>query len=314
MRFKLSVSLALVASVGAYPAAAAHAAAKKPAPRLVVLSVKAAPSERKPLHRFVNGEPFKLLVTIKNVGTGAIAKSASREGVLESHQSGALSYVKEATFKFSRLRPRETQTVEVLALGREPDSRDVITTAVPKACVPQRGNADFNAQGTLKGRVSCAQGPGFAVIPKRWTGTMSVTRPIFGFATMETDAIPTFTYDASVSAHTDKFVYGGTGDLVHSVSGSSAFCSVTGGKNGKIAPGEAFLTLDPSLLDYSGGMTTAEVYEATQTCEGESIQTPIRTDGIKIPVTDRLDESETKLVGALTELTLSFKWDLDAVT
>lgn len=311
MRLKFSVSLALVASVGAYPAAAA---AKTPAPRLVVLSVKAAPSERMPLHRFVNGAPIALLVKIKNGGTAAIAKSASREGILESHQSGTLSYVHETTFEFPRLGSHKTQTVEVFASGRKFAGRDVITTAVPKVCVPQRGRAKFDARGTLKGPLSCAQGPDFAVIPKRWTGTMSVTRPIFGFATMETAATPTFTYEANVSQDENRFVYGGTGDLVHSVSGSGAFCSIKGGKNGKIAPRDAFLVLYPSLLRYYGGMTTTEAYEATETCNGVSIQTPIRTDGIKIPITNREDFSETKLVGAVTEVGLSFKWDLDALT
>ena len=314
MRVKWRMSLALAASVTAYTVADADAAAKnKRAPRLVVLSVKAGPTERKPFHRFVGRGPFTLRVTIKNIGKAAITKSASRQGVLESRASGHLSDADEGTFDFSRLGPGDREIVEVRVQGRDHNAVDSITTAVPRACVPRHGDADFNAEGTLKGRTSCAKGPEFAVIPRKWTGTMSVTHPIFGFAKLETDAIPTFTYEPNVSEHNNEFVYGGTGALIHSVSGSSTFCSIKGGKNGRIGPGEGFLVLDPSLLDYFGGMKTAEVYMATEKCNGVSIPTPIRTDGIKIPSTRR-DENDTNMAGMVTELGLTFKWDIDAVT
>jgi hypothetical protein len=141
---------------------------------------------------------------------------------------------------------------------------------------------------------------------------MSVTHPIFGYAKLETDATPRFTYSDPVSQHNGEFVYEGVGSLVHSVSGSGPACSISGGKNGKIGPGDGFLVLEPNLLTYRGGMTTGETFTATQTCNGIAVPTPIRTDGIRIPSTN-MDEGDMKLQGSAPGIGgITFKWEIDA--
>ena len=306
------MSLGLVAFFGGC-VESAYAKAPPKGPHLIVTSVKAAPDERKPFHRFLNGPHFQLVVKIKNTGTARMSRNGIHEGVLLSKSGGALAFAHETNFEIPRVGAGKTVTVEVDASGVGFGNRDRITTAFARACAPVRGNAHFNSQGALNDRQNCAKGPEFAVIPRHWQGTMSVTHLIFGYAKMETDATPRFTYSAPVSEHNKEFVYGGVGSLVHSVAGANAFCSIAGGKNGKIGPGAGFLVLEPDLLTYRGGMTTGEVYTATQICNGVSVQVPIRTDGIKIPSKNVDLGIGTKLQGEASSVgDITFKWEIDA--
>jgi hypothetical protein len=290
-------------------AAAARETPKKP--RLVVTSVKAAAGEQTPLHRFLQGPGVDLVVKIKNKGTAG-TRRGDHSGVLLSKAAGALSFSHETTFEFPRLGPGETAEAEVSASGRPFNTPDRIDTAIPKACVPVNGSAVFDGSGTLTGRKSCAEGPQFAVIPRAWDGTMSSTQPVYGYGKLESVASPTFRYSAGVSKNVGEFVYGGTGDLIHTVSGSNGTCSIRGGKNSKIGPGEAGLVLEPSLLQYRGFMNTTDVFEAKMNCNGRTFPAQMRTTGIPIASTHRDDESETKLKGNGSAGNATYRWELDA--
>ena len=303
-----SMALAIPAHAASRPAAARQAGEK---PRLVVKSVKADSGEQKPLHRFLRGPGMDLLVKIENKGE-ARTRSGDRSGVLLSKASGALSFSHETTFEFPALKPGKTAEVQVSVTGTPFGKPDQIDTATPKACVPRSGKADFDSDGNLKGRKDCGEGPQFAVIPRVWSGTMSSTQPVFGYGKLASDASPTFRYSANVSNNTNAFVYGGLGDLIHAVSGSNGTCSIRGGKNSTIGPGEAGLVLQPDLLTYHGFMNSTDVFTATQTCNGHDFPTQIRTTGIPIPSTNRADESETKLKGTGSAGSATYRWELDA--
>jgi hypothetical protein len=312
MNVRLSVSLGLVASFGG-SVDVAYAKPPPKGPHLIVTSVKAAADEHKPYHRFINGPGFGFVVTIKNTGNARMSRGGEHSGVMLSKPTGGLRFVHETTFEIPRIGAGKTATVEVPATGRGFGRRDHITAAIPKACVPVRGNAHFNGSGALNDRQNCGEGPEFALIPRHWQGTMSVTHAIFGYAKLETDATPRFSYSDPVSQHNGEFVYEGVGSLVHSVSGSNAFCSIAGGKNGTIGPGQGFLVLEPDLLGYRGGMTTAEAFMATQTCNGIAIPTPIRTDGIRIPSTNTDLGADSNLQGSAPGNGGStFKWEINA--
>lgn len=302
-----------ITSILALVALAPLAAPAHAAPKLVVTSVKAAPGEEKPLHRFLRGPGLELVVKIKNKGADGVPGGGDHSGVLLSKAAGALSFSHETTFEFPRIAPGKTGEAQVDATGGPFNTPDRIDTAVPKACVPVKGKAAFDGDGSLKGRKSCAEGPQFAVIPRAWDGTMSSTQPVYGFGKLESVASPTFRYSAGASKNVDEFVYGGTGDLIHTVSGSSGTCSIRGGKNSKIGPGDAGLVLEPNLLQYRGFMNTADVFEAKMNCNGRTFPTQIRTTGIPVASTHRDDESETKLKGNGSAGNATYRWEFDAL-
>ena len=109
-------------------------------------------AERKPFHRFVHGRPFELVVKIKNTGTASMTRKGLHEGVVLSKPNGGLKFVEETHFDFPRLRAGKTAAVDVIVTGPGFDGRDGGTTAVPRACVPVRGNAHFSARGALNDR------------------------------------------------------------------------------------------------------------------------------------------------------------------
>jgi hypothetical protein len=314
MRARLTVSLGLAAALaGSFDVA--YAKPPPSGPHLIVTSVKAVPEEDKPYHRFINGPFFVVLVKIKNTGTARMSRGGDHTGVLLSRPHGGLRFVHEDDVDLPRIGAGKTATVEAGASVRGFSRPDRITAADLKACVPVRGNAHFNGSGLLNDRQNCGKGPQVALIPRHWQGTMSVTHPVFGFAKMETDATARFTYSDPVSQHNGEFVYAAVGSLIHSVSGSNAFCSISGGQNGKIGPGDGFLVLDPDLLTYRGGMMTSEFYLAKQICNGVSVPVGIRTDGIRIPSKNVDLGIDTKLQGEEPGVGgLTFKWEIDAET
>jgi hypothetical protein len=278
---------------------------------------KAPPSgpHLKPYHRFIHGPFFVVLVKVKNTGTARMSRGGDHTGVLLSKPTGGLRFVHEDDVDLPRIGAGKTVTVEAGATVRGFNHPDKITAAALKACVPVRGNAHFNGNGSLNDRQNCAKGPDVALIPRHWQGTMTVTHPVFGFAKMETDASARFTYSDPVSQHNREFVYEGVGSLVHSVSGANAVCSISGGQNGKIGPGEGSLVLEPDLLTYRGGMRTSEFYMAKQICNGISVAIGIRTDGILIPSKNVDLGIGNKLQGEAPSVGgLKFTWDIDAET
>ena len=313
LRAKPSIRWLLITSVLALAVLVPLAASAHAATKLVVTSVKAAPSEQKPLHRFLRGPGVELVVKIKNKGTDGVPRGGDHSGVLLSQAAGALSFSHETTFEFPRIGPGETGEAQVDSFGRPFNTPERIDTAVPKACVPVKGKAVFDGDGNLTSRKSCAAGPQFAVIPRAWDGTMSSTQPVYGFGKLESIASPTFRYSAGESQKMGEFVYGGTGDLIHTVSGSNGTCSIRGGKNSKIGRDEAGLVLEPNLLQYHGFMNTSDVFEATMTCNGREFPAQMRTTGIPIGPKHRDDESETKLKGNGSAGNATYRWELDAL-
>jgi hypothetical protein len=292
--------LAGIAGIAAVPAAAdAHEHGKK-APRLVVKSVEPAPGDTKPLHRLLGGDPLEFVATIKNKGDATYKGGVDGETL--SRSSLGLSFALEDRVHVPRLVPGDRAGLHIDIWGGIVGSAGEIDTYAPKFCV-------------APGRRSCAEGPGFAVIPRTWTGTMSTIEPIYGYAKVESDAVPTFTYHAGASQKTRKFVYEGRGDLIHTVSGSNANCSISGGKNSRIGVGESSLTLDPSLLDYYGGITTSDFFFANQTCYGQPSKVAIRTPGIPIARTAR-SETDRRMQGNGSipnpSGPITVKWDLHA--
>jgi len=93
-------------------------------PHLIVTSVKAAPDERKPFHRFVRGRPFELVVKVKNTGTASVTRKGLHEGVVLLKPNGGLKFVEETHFDFPRLGAGKTAAVDVLATGLGFDGRD----------------------------------------------------------------------------------------------------------------------------------------------------------------------------------------------
>jgi hypothetical protein len=284
---------------------AATADAAKPAKKkahLTVTSVRPAPGQAKPLHRFAEGKGVEYRVTVRNDGDGPTGKLLHAR--LDSKDSGALAFRDENNFEMDWIKAGDKTTFPVTAFG---SGGSKPTTVSIRVCVSVRG-----LNKTEGVPLSCRGGPGFAVIAKAYDGSASARQPVFGYGRVESLADPRFTYDANASAREGKFVYTATGQLVHTISGSNGFCSISGSGSGSFARNETKLALDPDLLAYSGSISHPQIVNATQVCYGISSPAPVRTGGITIGPKSRapLDEGDP-LAGTSNGLFgLTFEWRL----
>jgi hypothetical protein len=197
----------------------ASASARK-GPHLVVTSVKAAPGEQAPLHRFWGGDRdrFHLIATVKNTGKAASKGGAGELQTASGDRPGV--FVGEDNFDLPRLKPGERQNFQLEALGFDGD----INAYTPRVCVPVKGGSVGRS-----GPESCRKGPRFGVIPQKWTASITSKDEYKDFT--ETASYNyTFAYDAGKSKQVAAFVYKVTGGDAHlSVSGTDAAgCSHSG--------------------------------------------------------------------------------------
>lgn len=223
--------VAALASV-LFPAAAS--ARKKP--HLVVTSVKAAANEQKPFHSFWNGSAFQLIATIKNTGDAA---SKDGQGELKAARPGN-HFFTESKFDLPRIEPGKQTSAALGTFGRVL-SDEGLGPRIPQVCVPVSGRG----RGT-----SCRQGPRFAVIPRRWTGSIHSTTDADVFNDSATYEV-TFRYDSGKSMQTRFFHYRVASGQAHlGVSGLDARgCGWTGGW--ETSPDElSSLDISPAMKRY----------------------------------------------------------------
>ena len=300
---RLASLVAACVLAAAFGSPAAAPAASKQA-KLVVKSVRPAPSEAKPLHRVWKAStPVHLEVKIKN--TGGAASSGDPWGRILTRQSGGLGFLRDAGFTIGRLGPGKSRTVDAEALG--PSAPDAITSVETRACVSIRGGED-PAEGN---RADCRDGPDFAVVPEAYDGSVSATQPLFGYGKIVSLGDPRFTYDSKASEKRGLFIYRATGQLVHTVSGSNGTCSLSGSGSAAFTRKETELVLDTDLLDYQGNITHPQVVNATQTCNGTPFPAPIRTGGLRIGPDTREALSEGDPLKGNTDVGgIAFEWNL----
>lgn len=212
MRF-LSIAVLVMALLPAMASA-------REVPHLVVASVKAAPGEQEPLHRFWGGDHdrFQLIATVKN--TGKVASKAGAGELQTASADHAGAFAGEYNFDLSKIRPGERQNFQLDALGFGRD----INAYTPRVCVPVGGGGVGQS-----GPESCRKGPRFGVIPRQWTASITSTDEFDVF--IETAGYSfTFTYDAGRSKQMAVFDYKVKGGEAHlSVSGTDARgCSHSG--------------------------------------------------------------------------------------
>jgi hypothetical protein len=197
----------------------ATASARK-GPHLVVTSVKAAPGEQAPLHRFWGtNDRFQLIATVKNTGKAASRGGSGALQTASADRPGAFGT--ESYFDLPRLKPGERQNFQLGALGFEDD----INAYTLRLCVPTKGGSISNQSGPE----NCRKGPRFGVIPQKWTASITSTDD-FDVFTETAGYNFTFKYDAGRSKQTAVFDYKVTGGEAHlSVSGTDARgCSHSG--------------------------------------------------------------------------------------
>ncbi|MFN8160674.1 MAG: hypothetical protein U0R52_06480 [Solirubrobacterales bacterium] len=290
----LPVATLALASV-LFPAAAS--ARKKP--HLTVTSVKAAPNEQKPLHSFWNGSAFQLIATIKNKGDAA---SKDGQGALKVARPGNRFFT-ESDFDLAGIKPGKQKSVALGTFGRVL-SDEGLGPRIPQVCVPVSGRG---------GGTSCRAGPRFAVIPRRWSGSIDSTTDADVY---NDDAIYeiTFRYDSGKSAQTRFFHYRvASGKASLAVSGLDARgCSWSGGL--ETSPDQlSSLDFSPAMKRYGLTIHPKKAnYEVTINCgKGGTTHEDHTFVGPGL-ASHPIDLQETTWKGSDNDPFQKLSWELDA--
>lgn len=246
---------ALLAAATLVPAAPADA---KPAPDLTVRSVKIQTARAGPPYVFVGGPSDGLIfdVTVRNVGDMPRAGA----GKLLLSGLGALKPAR-IVFKVPRLRPGRSAAVSV-----EVGDEDLIgiTRYRARACASTRKDTKHGND--------CRRGPGFAGIPRVWTGR---TEASYDDGLVRQSLIAPsvrFAYSEKRSEAEGLYVYIGSGPLTASITADSdPRCTYSGSGDvaiSDVSPSIADLRFDTDLLNYRAlGVATSVSYPAQASCD-----------------------------------------------
>ena len=285
-----AAAVLLVGLVLAAPASAAR-------PDIRVKSVKFGPAEPKPYHVFHN-TVIELHVILANTGD---AGNRPDTGEGQTKRAGGLRFSTDNTFAVPRIGPGKTRALSVEVGGTDMDTYETrVCVRVPRDS--NRGN-------------DCRRGPGFAEIPRRWIGAVSSLDHPGGQPNLNLDsgADTKFVYSKNVSNNTKTFVWGGSGPLEHTISGTdNGGCTWSGHGSNTIGPGEAGLSIKRNLLDYRGFINTVTTFPATVSCGMSNFPFPVRTTALNIYNKNRNDPNESVLQGHATVGTITYRWELEA--
>jgi hypothetical protein len=270
-------------------------------PDLRVKSVRFGANEPKPYHVFHN-RVIELHVIVVNEGGAPGGRGGGHfEGEAFTKRAGGLRFAHENNFDVPRIRPGKTRQVVVEVGGQDMDTYETrVCVTVPRDS--GRGN-------------NCRKGPGFAEIPRRWIGAVTSLDHPGGQPNLNLDsgADARFVYSTNVSNNTKTFVWGGSGPLEHTISGTdNSGCTWSGHGSNTIGPGEAPLVLKPNLIDYHGSINTTTTFPATISCGMTNFPFQVRTTALNISNKNRSDPNEAFLHGQATAGTNTYRWELEA--
>lgn len=302
---RTTVTAFLVATVSMVVAAPEAAAESKP--DFTVRSVKIEILPRGgPPHIFAGGDQMAMSATVKNVGDRARAGA----GKLILRGDGHL-HSDKVTFDVPKLKPGESEKVPF-----DVSSSDLsgITTYTTKACVSTRKDANR--------RNDCKAGPGFAVIPVKWTGRTDATWTDGASIQRFVVSDASFAYDEKASEEDDLFTYTGSGSLQATITGSlDPDCTFSGSGSAAVrsdSPSYAVLHLDEDLLSYRG-IANLDVSQATYTAQSSCFGGPFGPYDQQFGTwfdtsTKPRDPIDDVLTGnQFVDPALNFSWTLTAV-
>jgi hypothetical protein len=252
------LALAAVFAVAAQPAAAGKKPRPKPKPDFAVKSVTilGATPYYIVLDRTDNGLVFN--VKVKNQGKAA----SDGDGTLTVRGDGILRPTK---FKFEvpKLKAGETETLQLEIKGSQLDG---ITTYATEACA--------SANKDSKPGNDCRAGPGFAAIPRTWTGSVNGTWTD-GQIIQSLVANPvTFTFAPGFTETSRAFIYLASGTLTATITGDHIpDCSFSGTGDTAIDPERGSMAFELDLQTYraAGRIGSTTTYPAQIACDnGES--------------------------------------------
>ena len=276
----------------------------------MIVSVKAAAGEPKPLHRFWRGAGgVELRVTIRNEGTAQTPSGPDQlRGEAQTRIAGESFETDDLVNIPGGIKPEQSRTFSLIVSHQRTET-DEVGVVLARACVPVRSTA---------GPSTCREGPSFGVVPKLWVGSASETIPAYG-GSLESLAGVTFHYDPGASKKQGKYAYAGKGDLEYTASGNNGACTISGHKSATFAATEAELALRKDLASGNGTIQHSEAFNGTLNCAGNMTPLAFRSLGVPIPNTGLFDlpgddgtnlsgnRSTTTILGTTTD-----KWNLDA--